>query len=109
MPSGGAPASRTARGLEEVADPGPALEGLVRGIRDDRAVHERVAVGNADLDDVDAGLDHRHHGLDGARHVRETDGEVADERCPALIAAALEHGSDACAHWVLPSSSMSPK
>ena len=45
---------------EHVVDPGAAGERLVGGVLDDRAVHERVAVGHADLDDVDAGLDHGH-------------------------------------------------
>ena len=67
MTSGGAPASRDRAGRRErVAHPDAALEGLVRGVGDDRAVHQRVAVGDADLDDVDAGLDHGDHRLDAS-------------------------------------------
>ena len=51
---------------------------------DGRAVHHRVAVGQADLDDVAAGLDHRAHRLDPTRRRREAGRQVADQRGAAL-------------------------
>ncbi len=59
---------------------------------DGGAVHHRVAVGQADLDDVAAGVDHRGEGGDPAVDVGEAGRQVADERRAALVAGALEGG-----------------
>jgi hypothetical protein len=42
------------------------LQGDVGRVRNDRAVHQRIAVGHADLNDVHTSLDHGDHGVDGA-------------------------------------------
>ena len=44
---------------EDVCDAAAAAQGQVDGDLDRRPVHHRVGVGHADLDDVDAALDHR--------------------------------------------------
>ena len=107
----GAGVTHRAGGRERVVHPDAALEGLVRGIGDDRAVHERVAVGDADLDDVDTRLDHGNHRLDRALDAGKADGQVADEGGAVLRTAASEHVADTDAggrgahSWVLPSPS----
>ena len=60
----GSPRARHALdGAEDVDGLGAVGQRDLGGCLDRRAVHERIAVGEADLDDVDAGLDHRlHHG-----------------------------------------------
>ena len=55
--------NNSARSGEDVLEACPALERDVRRVRDDRAVHERVGVGHADLDDVRSGLDEGDHRL----------------------------------------------
>ena len=67
MTSGGAAGVATALdGAEDVVDADAAGQRGGGGALDDRAVHQRVAVGHADLDDVAAGLDQHAHRLDRA-------------------------------------------
>src|SRR4051794_26849593 len=80
---------------EHVGGPDPALERLLRRRLDRRPVHDRVAVGQADLDDVTAGVDHGPQRLDGTVHVRESRGQVPDERRASLGARAGERCASA--------------
>jgi hypothetical protein len=50
------------------------------GLLDHGAVHDRVGVGHAELEDVDAVLHDRHGGVHAGLQVGEADGQVADER-----------------------------
>ncbi len=84
----------TGRG-EDVAQVHAAGQRPHGGVLDDRAVHDRVAVGNADLDDVDAGLDEDLHRPDRALDGGETHREVADEGRTVVGAALLDDGADA--------------
>ena len=58
----------------------PAAQRDVDGVLDDRAVHQRVAVGQADLDHVDACVDHCDDGLDPAGDAGVAGRQVADEQ-----------------------------
>src|SRR4051795_5078149 len=65
---------------EHVGGADAAVERLLGGGLDGGAVHDRVAVGQPDLDHVAAGPDHRPEPLDAAPDVREAGREVPDER-----------------------------
>src|SRR3954447_248541 len=75
---------------EHVGGPDPRLERLLRCRLDRRPVHDRVAVGQADLDHVAAGVHHGAQRLDGTVHIREAGGQVPDERRASLGAGARE-------------------
>ena len=66
-------------GAQHVGDLGARGQRAVHGLGDDRAVHQRVGVGQADLDDVGAGRGHGPGRLDGAVHGGEPGGQVADQ------------------------------
>jgi hypothetical protein len=73
--------------VEAVAEAEALRERGLRRALDDGSVHDGVAVRQAELDDVDAVLDQRDGGLDARGHIREADGEVADEGAGSLLAA----------------------
>ena len=75
-------ASRTVR--MHVGDPDAAAQRDVVGGLDDRAVEDRVAVRQPDLDDVGAAVEDGLDRLDAAVHGREPGREVGDERGAAL-------------------------
>ncbi len=81
-------------GAEHVADPHSPLQRALGCGLDRRAVHHRVAVGQADLDHVTTGLDHRAHRLDAAVHVGEAGREVADQGRAVVGAGLLEGRGD---------------
>ena len=66
-------------GLEHALDGLAVVQGDGGGSLDDRAVHDRVGVRQADFHGVDAVLDHRPEGVKRDVRVREAVGQVADE------------------------------
>lgn len=72
-------------GGEEVLGAEPGLEGLFGGALDDRAVHEGVAVRQADLDHV-GGCREQVQGVEALVERRVAGGEVRGEGGPALSA-----------------------
>ena len=81
-------------GPEAVARRLRGVQRLLGGALDDRAVHQRVGVGQADLDDVDAARDHRPHRLDRALDGRVADRQVADQRGRRAAQHQPEHEAD---------------
>ena len=71
-------------GAEHVAHADAGPDGDVDRLLDHRPVHARVAVRDADLDDVRAALDGRHHRRDRGVDVGVADRQVGDQRGPAL-------------------------
>ena len=66
-------------GLEHALDGLAVVQGYGGGSLDDRAVHDRVGVRQADLHGIDTVLDHRLEGIKRDVRVREAIGQVADE------------------------------
>ena len=66
-------------GLEHALDGLAVVQGDGGGSLDDRAVHDRVGVRQADFHGVDAVLDHRLEGVKRDVRVGEAVGQVADE------------------------------
>ena len=64
----------------------------LRGGLDDRAVHHRIGVGQADLHRVDAMRDHRAQRVMGGFGIREPVRHIADEGGTVLRAERVEHG-----------------
>ena len=79
--------------LMDGPDPGAALERVVDRVRDHRAVHQRVGVGQPDLDHVRARLGHRQRGADRGLLVGEAGRKVADQRGPVFCPRLLERGA----------------
>src|SRR5262249_3778162 len=70
---------------DDVADPDAAAQGDVVGGLDYRAVQHRIAVRQADLDDVGAAVQRRLDRGDAPVDGREAGGQVRDERSPVLL------------------------
>ena len=66
-------------GAQHVGDPGSRGQRAVHGLGDHRAVHQRVGVGQADLDDVGPRRGHGPGGLDRTLDGGEPGGQVADQ------------------------------
>ncbi len=81
---------------EDVLGADPALERALRGRLDRRAVHDRIAVGQADLDHVTPAVDHHPERVDCAGDVGEPCRQVADQSGAPLGTGPLERTS--CAH-----------
>jgi hypothetical protein len=91
-----------AAGGENVVDASAGGQSTLGGPLDDRTVHEGIAVGKADLDDVDPGIDHRGHRGDRGGDVGVADRQVPDERRSALGSAGLEGVADPHAWTPIP-------
>jgi hypothetical protein len=85
--------AHAAHRLEDVRDAeAPGQRGL-RGLLDDGSVHDRVGVGQAELEHVDAVAGHRDRRVDARVEIGEADGQVAHERAAALP---LRHPDRGC-------------
>jgi len=89
-------------GAEHVRDPRPGRQRPVHRLGDHRAVHQRVGVGQAHLDDVGSGLCHGQGRLDGAGHGREPGRQVADQGRAIARARLAEGLGDDTGHAVTP-------
>ena len=78
------------------------------GPLDDRTVHDRVGVGQLDLDDVDAGGDHRLHRVDAAVDRREPGRHAADQHAAVLGPGLVEHDLQVAHDRAPPCSSKMP-
>ena len=76
--------------VEDLADVEALGEGLRGGGLDDLAVHDRIRVRDADLDEVGAVLGQGDAGGDGVLDARVAGGQVADQGRPALGAGAVD-------------------
>ena len=85
MTSAGTPVAATASTVRSTSRTRvPPASARSHRLLDDRAVDQRVGVGQADLDDVGAGLGHRPGRRDRAVHGGEPGRQVPDEGRPAL-------------------------
>src|SRR3546814_4270196 len=90
-------------GGEQVGQAEPAGKSGLRGLLDDRAVHDGVAVRRSDLQHVRAVVGQRHGGLDAGAQVGESGGEVADECAAPFRTRRVDRGGDPRGHSSTPS------
>ena len=84
--------------VEDLDGGGAGFEGTVGGELVDDAVSERVGKGEAEFDDVGAGVGEGFDDLEGARHVGVSGGDVGDKGFLPLGLEAGKCGVDAVAH-----------
>ena len=88
---------------EGVAHAEAAGESGLRRLLDDRAVHDGVGVGRAQLEDVGAVLGQRDGGLDARLQVGEAERQIADEDAAAFGARRVDRGGHTRGHSSTPS------
>ena len=95
MTSTATPAAATASTVRSTSATRVPPQGPVHGLGDDRAVHQRVGVGQADLEDVGPGLGHGAAASMAPSTVGKPAGQIADQGGAGCSAASLADGGRA--------------